>query len=277
MQRNSILCPKCGLLISLSEQTCPYCGLRSPGARWRRLGVFRLLADPALLVKMIIGANIGFFVLSLLMDPPTAGLSANPLRLLSPSDRSLFVLGATGTIPIDSYHRWWTLVSAGYLHGGLLHIFFNMAAFRQLSAVVVREFGVRRMFAIYALGGVAGFGASYLAGVGLTIGASAGVCGLVGAIMYYGRSRGGAYGTALYKQVGMWVVIMFVFGFAVPGINNWGHAGGIGAGALLGYLLGYTERKRETPFHRLLATLCLAGTAGILVWAVVTSFYYRLL
>jgi rhomboid protease GluP len=95
--------------------------------------------------------------------------------------------------------------------------------------------------------------------------------------MYYGRSRGGAYGTALYKQVGMWVVIMFVFGFAVPGINNWGHAGGIGAGALLGYLLGYTERKRETPFHRLLATLCLAGTAGILVWAVVTGFYYRLL
>jgi rhomboid protease GluP len=277
MQRNSILCPKCGLLISLSEQTCPYCGLRSPGARWRRLGVFRLLADPALLVKTVIGVNIGFFALSLLMDLPTAGLTVNPLRLLSPSDRSLFVLGATGVIPIDGYHRWWTLVSAGYLHGGLLHIFFNMAAFRQLSAVVVREFGVRRMFAIYALGGVAGFGASYLAGVGLTIGASAGVCGLVGAIMYYGRSRGGAYGTALYKQVGMWVVIMFVFGFAVPGINNWGHAGGIGAGALLGYLLGYTERKRETPFHRLLATLCLAGTAGILVWAVVTSFYYRLL
>ena len=204
-------------------------------------------------------------------------LRLNPLLLLSPSDRSLFVLGATGVIPIDSYQRWWTLVSAGYLHGGLLHIFFNMAAFRQLSAVVVREFGIRRMFAIYALGSVAGFGASYLAGISLTIGASAGVCGLVGAIMYFGKSRGGAYGTALYKQVGMWVVIMFVFGFAVPGINNWGHAGGIGAGALLGYLLGYTERKRETAVHQKLAILCLAGTAGILAWAIITSLYYRLL
>ncbi len=276
MQRNSILCPKCGLLISLSEQSCPYCGLRAPGARWRRLFVFRLLDDPALLVKTVIGVNIGMFVLSLLMDLRTTGLTVNPFQLLSPSLRSLFVLGATGTDPINEYHRWWTLVSANYLHGGLLHIFFNMAAFRQLSAVVVREFGTRRMFAIYTLAGVAGFGVSYLAGVGLTIGASAGVCGLVGAILYYGRSRGGAYGTALYKQVGMWVVIMSVFGFVVPGINNWGHGGGIAAGALLGYLLGYAERKRETAFHRTLAALSLAGTAIVLAWAVLTSLYYRL-
>ncbi|MCU0592304.1 MAG: rhomboid family intramembrane serine protease [Desulfobacterales bacterium] len=277
MQRNSILCPRCGLLISLSEQTCPYCGLRSPGARWRRLAVFRLMADPALLVKTVIGVNIGMFVLSLLMDLRTAGLTVNPFQLLSPTLRSLFVLGATGTDPINEYHRWWTLVSASYLHGGLLHIFFNMAAFRQLSAVVVREYGTQRMFAVYTLGGVAGFAVSYLAGVGLTIGASAGVCGLVGAILYYGKSRGGAYGTALYKQVGMWVVIMFVFGFVVPGINNWGHGGGIAAGVLLGYLLGYNERKRETAFVRTLASFCLAATAVILAWAIITSLYYRLI
>jgi rhomboid protease GluP len=277
MQRNSILCPKCGLLISLSEQSCPYCGLRAPGARWRRLFVFRLLDDPALLVKTVIGVNIGMFVLSMVLDPRTTGMTFNPLLLLSPSDRSLLVLGATGTIPIDNYHRWWTLLSAGYLHGGLLHIFFNMAALRQLSAVVVREFGTRRMFAIYTLAGVAGFAVSYIAGVGLTIGASAGVCGLVGAILYYGRSRGGVYGTALYKQVGMWVLIMFVFGFLVPGINNWGHGGGIAAGALLGYFLGYAERKRETALHRSLAVLSLAATAVVLAWAVLSSLYYRLL
>ena len=276
MQRNSILCPNCGLLISLSEQSCPYCGLRTPGARWRRLAVFRLLADPALLVKTVIGVNIGMFVLSLVLDPRMTGMAFNPLLLLSPADSSLFVLGATGTIPIDSYHRWWTLVSASYLHGGLLHIFFNMAAFRQLSAVVVREYGTRRMFAIYTLSGVAGFLVSYLAGVALTIGASAGVCGLVGAILYYGKSRGGAYGTALYKQVGVWVIIMFVFGFVVPGINNWGHGGGIAAGALLGYFLGYDERKRESAFHKTLAALCLAATAVVLAWAILTSLYYRL-
>jgi rhomboid protease GluP len=275
MERRSLLCPTCGLLISVSEATCPYCGLRAPSARWRRLPVFKLLADPALLVKTVIGVNIAFFALALLLDPRAMGLAPNPLLLLSPSDASLLVLGATGTIPIDQYHRVWTLVSAGYLHAGLLHIFFNMAALRQLGSLAAREYGCSRMFIIYTAGGVFGFLISYLAGVSLTIGASAGVCGLVGAILYFGKSRGGAYGTALYKQVGMWVVVMFVFGFVVPGINNWGHGGGLVSGALLGYLLGYAERKRETAFHKTLAAACLVATGLILAWAVLTSLYYR--
>jgi rhomboid protease GluP len=275
MERRSLLCPNCGLLISVSEEVCPYCGLKAPGARWRRLPVFKLLADPALLVKAIIGVNIGLFALSLLLDPRTMALSLNPLGLLSPSDASLLVLGATGTIPIDGYHRWWTLVSASYLHGGLLHIFFNMAAFRQLTGIMAREYGCSRMFVIFTLSGVLGFLVSYLAGVSLTIGASAGVCGLVGAILFYGKSRGGTYGIALYKQVGMWVVLMAVFGFLVPGINNWGHGGGIVGGALLGYLMGYSERQRESAGHKTLAALCLIATALILVWAVLTSLFYR--
>ena len=275
MERRSLLCPNCGLLISVSEATCPYCGLRTPSARWRRLPVFKLLADPALLVNTVIGVNIGFFALALLLDPRAMGLAPNPLMLLSPSDASLLVLGATGTIPIDQYHRVWTLVSAGYLHAGLLHIFFNMAALRQLGSLAAREYGGSRMFIIYTAGGVFGFLISYLAGVSLTIGASAGVCGLVGAILYFGKSRGGAYGTALYKQVGMWVAVMFVFGFVVPGINNWGHGGGLVSGALLGYLLGYAERRRQTALHKTLAAVCLVATGLILAWAVLTSLSYR--
>jgi len=263
------------LLISASEENCPYCGLRAPSARWRRLPVFKLFADPALLVKIVIGVNIGMFALALLLDPRAMGLAFNPLLLLSPSDASLLVLGATGTIPIDHYHRFWTLVSAGYLHGGLLHIFFNMAALSQLGSLAAREYGCSRMFIIYTVGGVFGFLISYLAGVSLTIGASAGVCGLVGAVLYFGKSRGGTYGTALYKQVGVWVVIKFVFGVVVPGINNWGHGGGLVSGALLGYLLGYAERKRETAFHKTLAAVCLVATGLILAWAVLTSLYYR--
>jgi rhomboid protease GluP len=274
-QRQSILCPNCNLLISLSEAHCPHCGLRSPGAAWRRVAVFRLLADPGVLIKTIVGANIALYAVALLLDPISGGFAFNPLLLLSPSDQSLFFLGASGRIPIDTYHRWWTLVSAGYLHAGLLHIFFNMAALRQLAAVVAREFGASRMFVIYTGGSIAGFLVSYLAGVGLTVGASAGVCGLVGAVLYYGRSRGGVYGSALFRQVGMWVVLMFVFGFLVPVINNWAHAGGIAVGALAGFLLGYNERRREGSLPKTLAAACLVGTAIVLVWAVLTGAYYR--
>ena len=77
-------------------------------------------------------------------------------------------------------HRFWTLVSANYLHGSILHIFFNMAALRQLGLLVAREYGVYRMFIIYTLGGIIGFFISYLASVSWTIGASAAVCSLAG-------------------------------------------------------------------------------------------------
>ncbi len=200
----------------------------------------------------------------------------NPLTFLSPSDTSLFLLGATGTVPIDKYHRLWTLVSASFLHGGILHIFFNMAALRQLGAVVTREFGVYRMFVIYTVSGIAGFLISYLAGIAFTIGASASVCGLVGALLYYGKSRGGIYGSNLYRQISIWVIFLFVFGFIVPGINNWGHGGGILAGIILGYLLGYLEKKKENLIHKMLAGACGVVTLAVLIWAVGTALYYSL-
>ena len=178
---------------------------------------------------------------------------------------------------MDAYHRYWTLVSANYLHGSILHIFFNMAAFRQLGLLVSREYGVYRMFIIYTLGGIIGFFISYLASVPWTIGASASVCSLAGALLYYGKSRGGVYGRTLYKQIGIWVIILFIFGILVPVINNWGHAGGIAAGIGLGFLLGYHERKKENVLHKLLAGGCAVLTILILGWAVLSGIYYRFL
>jgi len=266
-RRTSFLCPRCGRLLSAGEPACPYCGLRSPGAAWRRLLPVRALGDPDLLLRLILGANIVLFAVALLLDPAAAGFTMNPLGLFRPSDRALFALGATGTIPIDGYGRLWTLLAAGYLHAGLLHIAFNLAALRQLGLIVGREYGAGRMFVIYTVAGVCGFVASWAVGVRLTVGASAGVCGLVGAILYYGKSRGGSYGAALYRQVGTWALVLFLFGFLVPGINNWAHGGGLLAGALAGRLLGYTERRREGAAHRALAAALLALTALVLLIA----------
>jgi membrane associated rhomboid family serine protease len=274
-ERQSLLCPNCKKLISISEKQCPYCGTGSPAAWWKNNVWTRGLNDPHLMVKSIIGLNIGMYVISLLLNPKGFGLALNPLTFLSPSGRILELLGATGKVPIDAYQRYWTLVSANYLHGSILHIFFNMWAFRQLGLLVAREYGVHRMFIIYTLGGVIGFFISYLASVPWTIGASASVLSLAGALLYYGKSRGGAYGRALYKQIGIWVIILFIFGILVPVINNWGHAGGIAAGIGLGFLLGYQERKKENVFHKLLAGGCAIITILILGWAVFLGMYIR--
>jgi rhomboid protease GluP len=132
------------------------------------------------------------------------------------------------------------------------------------------------MFIIYTLSGVLGFLVSYLAGVKFTIGASAAVCGLIGAALFFGKSRGGIYGQAVYKQISGWAIGIFLFGFLVPAINNWAHGGGMLAGAGIGFLIGYRERKRETNGHKIAAYICIFITAGVLSWAVLGALFYRL-
>lgn len=235
-------------------------------ARWAR----RFRQDDQF-IKAIMYANVIMFILSLLVDPQLLSSQLNPFSLLSPSSKSLLLLGGTGTIAIGQFGRWWTLISANYLHGGLLHIFFNMMALHQIGPLIIQEYGSSRMFAIYTLSGIFGFFISYLAGISFTIGASAAVCGLIGAALFYGKSRGGSYGQAIYSQVMGWVISIFVFGLIVPGINNWGHGGGILGGILFGFLLGYEEKRQEASFHRVLGSICLIGTAIVLAWAVISG------
>jgi len=275
-EKKSMLCPNCRKLISSDEPACPYCGTARPGALWKRgiIGGLSLLgADP---VKAIIVVNAAFYLLSLLLNPASLGLSANPLTFLSPSGEGVFLLGATGTLPIDAYGRWWTLVSASFLHGGILHIFFNMMALRQLAPFILAEFGFHRFAILYLWTGVAGFFISYLAGVPFTIGASASLCGLIGAILYYGKSRGGFYGEAIYRQALGWVVGLVIFGLFFPGINNWAHGGGLVSGIAIAFLTGYRERAAETFVHRFLGTASVGLTAAVLAWALIQAIYHLL-
>ncbi len=275
-KKTTILCPNCRRLIAYGERRCPHCGLRRPGSRFKRL--LRGPDEETSLwwIRGIIYANVGMFVVSLLAMAGGVRFSANPLYFLSPNSNSLLVLGATGSVPVYRYHRWWTLISAGYLHGGILHIFFNMAAFRQLAHLAIREYGSWRMFTIYTLSGVFGFWVSALAGVPLTIGASASVCGLIGALVYFGKARGGDWGRMVYRQIGGWAVGILLFGLLIPGINNWGHAGGFAAGIVLGLLLGYTEKRPENALHWVLGGLCLLATGAVLGLMVFLAVLYRL-
>lgn len=270
-KQGAILCPNCRKLINADEPVCPYCRISRPGSAWssRLWNLGGLRSDT--LVPYVIYLNAGLYVVSLLLSGSSIGVSANPFDLLSPSFRALQLLGGTGTIPIDHFGRWWTVISANYLHGSLLHIFFNMAALHRLAPLVLREYGLNRMIALYTIGGIVGFVVSYLAGVRFTIGASAAVCSLIGAMLYYGKSRGGAYGQAVFQGVWGWTLGLFLFGLLVPGINNWGHGGGIAGGFVLGFVLGYQERGREKRYHKLLAVACVVSTVAVLGWAVATG------
>ncbi|MDM8538668.1 rhomboid family intramembrane serine protease [Desulfobacterales bacterium HSG17] len=272
--RGSILCPNCRKLISTDEPKCPFCGIGNPGSGFKNNFLIRGFDSGEQLIKAIIYINAGIYLLSLLLYPPHIDLS-NPFNAFAPDNYSLLLLGATGTIPIGGLNHWWSLVSAGYLHGSLLHVVFNMLAFRQIGTLVINLYGINRMIIFWFFSGIIGYMVSYLAGIKLTIGASAAICGMIGAALFYGKSRGGLFGQAVYKQISAWVFGIFLIGL-MPGINNWGHGGGILAGILLGFLFKYQEKRRDNFFDKALAGFCIVITLIILIWAVGAGLFNRI-
>lgn len=275
MAIRAMLCPRCRRLIGSEESACSWCGASRANPWWKAMAWTRGSLGDNWLVQSILIVNIVFFILSLALTRQHS-FTLNPLGFLAPGQTSLLLLGATGTIPVNEFGRYLTFLTANYLHGGILHIVFNLMAFRQIAPWVSHEYGDSRMFTIYTIGGVGGYIVSYLAGIPFTIGASAAICALIGSLLYYGKSRGGTYGAMVYREVGGWVISLFLFGFIVPGINNWAHGGGIISGILLGMLLGYGEKRRETTLHRALAMVCGAATIVCLVWAATGATVFRL-
>ena len=86
------------------------------------------------------------------INPRAAFAPRGLFGILAPSSGALYVLGAAGTLPW-AYGRWWTLFTAIYLHGNLLHILFNMMWVRQLAPPVEELFGRARLIVIFTVAG----------------------------------------------------------------------------------------------------------------------------
>ena len=71
----SLLCPNCRKLISSDEPRCPYCGISRPGSPLKANWWTRGFNDPDRLIAAIIGANVGLFVLSLMLNLREASFS----------------------------------------------------------------------------------------------------------------------------------------------------------------------------------------------------------
>ncbi len=227
--------------------------------------------SPKRLLNILIITQIMVFVASLILSGKDVIFSFHPLRALAPSYDVLTFLGATGRYPILKFDSWWSLVTATWLHGSLLHIVFNMLALRNVAGLVNREFGASRMFVIFSLSGMIGFGVSFLGGVHTTLGASAGLCGLIGALWYFGRSRGGEWGLAVYRQTSGWLISLGLFGMFIPNIDNWGHAGGFLGGIVLGWLLQYSKNRKESLVDHTLAAVMGVATLFFLGRSVIQA------
>lgn len=288
----SILCPSCGKLVGVADEQCFYCGRKKPGM-WGLTSVLGSLGRTMPFDKIVVG-GCGFLFMAMLAAMAMSGemprLFAG-FQILPPGRDVLLRFGAAGAWPVFEFGRWWTLLSAGWLHGDVIHIGFNLYWVRMLAPATAELYGASRMIVIYTFSTIVGFLVSsavgwwvyvgqnmtWLAGIGLggapmTVGASAPILGLLGAAVCYGH-RTGAYSTSRFAW--KYAMYMIVFGFIMPRVDNWAHIGGF-AGGYLGALLLRPDRG-ESPTHTGLAIVCLLVTVASVVASLVDVRFFQYL
>ena len=231
---------------------------------WGFAPILRQLGTDLGFVPLVIGASSTIYMLTLLMSGAELQTAAGGLNFLAPSTRSLLLFGMTGSYPVFQYGWWWTLLSASWLHGGLLHILFNMMAVRNLGFAMADLVGPSRTVIIYTISGVTGFLLSSTVGVPYTMGASASICGLLGAMLHYGRKSGSSM---IHTYAVQYALMLVVMGFAIRGIDNYAHAGGFAGGYAVSAF--FNPLTRERGDHMLMAVLCLVASFLAIVYSVI--------
>lgn len=272
----SVVCASCGSLVGVVDEQCFSCGRRNPGL-WGFGPLLRRLGNDLGFVTLVIYGCSALYVAGVVLTVIFGGNvmgSGNPLGMLSADPNINLMLGSSGAYPTFALGMWWTVLSAGWLHSGVLHIVLNMMWIRNLGPAVADMFGGSRMVVIYTLGSVGGFLLSSITGAYLniprfgayqTVGASAPIFGLLAALMHYGRRSGSSL---VYTEARGYAVSMVIFGLIIPGIDNAAHVGGFIGGYLGSMWLD--PLKPERVNHMVGAVVCLALTLLAILASVVT-------
>lgn len=266
----SVLCTSCGVLVGVNDPTCYNCGRRNPGL-WGFAPALRRLGNDLGFISIVTGGTIIMYVLSVVLSRDGNSIG------LEPNNVAIQILGASGAAPVFGRGWWWTVLTAGWLHGGILHIFFNVLWIRQLGPEIANLYGPGRMIIIYTLSGILGFTLSSVMGLlpipffgaGVTVGASASIFGFLGALVHYGRRTGSSH----IGQAGLqYALFMGIMGFVFRGVDNAAHLGGFVGGYLASMILD--PLKPERIDHIAAAVVCLVVTFVAIVYTVISALPY---
>jgi membrane associated rhomboid family serine protease len=189
--------------------------------------------------------------------------------------------GITGTVLlkgvlfgpyITQSHEYWRLLTAGFLHDGLLHILFNMVFLYFIGRILEPGIGRLNFTIVYFVSLLAGsFGALLFEPQAGTVGASGACFGVLGALIVVAHARG----ISIWQSgLGMTLLINIVFSLSIQGISIGGHLGGLVAGLIMGWvIIEFGERRRMSgvvlasavilAVVAVIGSLAVAGSAGL--------------
>jgi len=159
--------------------------------------------------------------------------------------------------------QWWRLVSAIFIHIGIIHLAFNSYALIFIGPLIEDLLGKERFLLLYIVTGAFGFMLSnwYYGPWLTTAGASGAVFGLIGAGIVFSK-RWSQWGSMLGQQLIHWAIYGFGYGLVI-GANNAAHFGGFVAGVAFAYLLPKRHRDKESAARSFLW--------GLVYWLCVTA------
>ncbi len=243
------MCPNCRAFITTKDNVCPYCG-EKVGPRaidMRNAGEMLLGFIPSarFVTVLIVLIDLALYAGQYYGGP------------------ALIQAGADSGLLVFRFHQWYRLVTGGFLHGNLLHILMNLWVLFDLGAQVEELYGPPRYIVFFSLANAFGlFCSAYLKPAIPAVGSSAGIFGLIGAMIALGVRNRGPMGQAIRGMYIRWAIYGLLFGL-LPGIDNTAHVGGLIAGFATAYVAGTPGRigSNQESFWRLGAVICVAVTA----------------
>ncbi len=250
------MCPHGRAFITINDRICPYCheevGPRAADVRHAGSVIGGFIPRARFNTMLILLINAGLYVATVIFS-----MKAGRGNGMDLDSETLIIFGAKVGLHFLQ-GQWWRLVTAGFLHGGLFHILMNSWVLFDLGAQAEEIYGPSRMWVIYFIGNCFGYLVSAWWSPAPSIGASAGLCGLIGAMIALGVRHRNPMGNAIRGMYVRWAVYILLFGL-IPGfhIDNAAHMGGLVAGFCVGYIA-------ETPGRQ--------GSAGEGLWRAASWF-----
>lgn len=183
----------------------------------------------------------------------------------------LMKMGAMNNYAVVAGHQWWRLFTAQFLHIGAMHLISNAIIIYYMGQYMEPIMGHVRFLVTYLLAGIGGnlFSLAFSADRGISAGASTALFGLFGAMTAIGlRNLHNPVISFLGRQAFVLALINLALDIFVPGIDIWGHIGGLITGFLLAIILGDHVMRTYNPKWRVLAGAVLIV---YVVWTVRTG------
>lgn len=172
---------------------------------------------------------------------------------------------------VTENHQYYRLFTSMFMHANFLHIAFNMYALYLLGSQAEGFFGKTKILTIYILSGLSGSLLSILLNQGaVSVGASGAIFGILGALLYFGFNYRVYLGNTLIKEILPIILINLAFGFAITGVDNYAHIGGLVGGLTTAMATGFiTRTDKQDRINGIIITILLFG------FLIFMNFFYK--